>query len=264
LKELFSHWPEISGRVQKSSRRLYLFDIDGTLAPIAKTPGEARIGEDVRKFLAALSAQRSCRVGIITGRKLDDARQLIGLPGLSYAGNHGLEIFFGGRRVVHPAAKAKRGAIAQIHALIKKTFERIPGVIVEGKSFSISVHYRLVAARLKPRFERLIEQEILPRVTSAGLFARHGKKVVEILPSVEWNKGSALAWIAKRWRRPLTLFVGDDVTDESAFGAMRPTDVSVRVGHAPDSLASYYLKTQRDTKKLLRHLLDLERSISSG
>jgi trehalose 6-phosphate phosphatase len=128
---------------------------------------------------------------------------------------------------------------------------------VEWKGLTMSIHYRLVDKKNRPTLKRIIKNKIARQLKKENFHLRKGKKVFEILPSGNWNKGKVVRMLTKYFRNPATVFVGDDVTDESAFGAMKPHDVSVRVGKKADSKARYYLKSQQEVKNLLRGLVKL-------
>ncbi len=257
MQYLFSDWPDISKRLRSASHRLYLFDIDGTLASIEKVPQAARIHAPLRRLLYSLSVTPRSTVGIISGRQLDDAREMVGLQHLIYAGNHGLEVCFNGSRHIERQARNHAHALELIYRDAKQAFGDVPGAIVEWKGLTMSLHYRMVEKKNMAKFERIFQEDIVPLLARDKFQHRKGKKVIEIIPFGDWSKGTVVEMLAKHFRKPVTIFIGDDVTDEGAFGVMGPDDVSVRVGHKDDSKALYYLKNQGEVKKLLQRLVKL-------
>jgi trehalose 6-phosphate phosphatase len=253
-RHLFSDWDKVSRRL-RSGPVLWLFDFDGTLAPIVRKPEGARLAPEVRRFLAALARRAGFRVGIISGRSLRELRRKVALPGLILSGNHGLEMSGLGVRFVHPQARAQAAALRKLLGMLRQGLRQFPGILVEWKGFSISVHYRLLAASRAALFKRTFH-ELVCRA-SRGFIMRPGKKVFDILPATNWNKGSAVRRIKENFKPRTTLYVGDDLTDKDAFRALGPRDVSVRVGEDSTSGALYHLKNVGEIRKLLREAVSL-------
>lgn len=256
MKYLFSDWPGISKRLKAAAHRLYLFDIDGTLASIEKVPEAARLHSPLKRLLYSLSVAPRSTVGIISGRQLDDAREMVGLRHLIYAGNHGLEVCFNGSRHIQPEARRHVSGLEAIYKKAEKNLSIVPGALVEWKDLTMSLHYRLVSPRNKPRFDRALGS-LIPLIRRSGFTLRKGKKVFEILPTGSTNKGTVVKMLINHFQKPVTVFIGDDVTDEGAFAALGSGDVSIRVGHNKNSQARYYLKGQYEVKSLLRKLVKL-------
>lgn len=208
----------------------FFFDFDGTLTEIVNRPHLVRL-KSVAKFLIEELAERYT-VGILSGRKLSEVKQLIGIKGLYYSGNHGVEIEGPGLRFVEPQSLKSSKYILAIY---KAIFQKLKGydVLIEEKKYSVSVHYRnLKAHRVKQVFSELdaILQEPLRRQKIKVL---HGKKVIEISPNVNWDKGKALEVILRKKDGVVKpVFFGDDATDEKGFKQANSLGgVSVYVGH---------------------------------
>jgi trehalose 6-phosphate phosphatase len=218
------------------------FDYDGTLAPIASTPERARMRRSTRALLARVARQYPCVV--ISGRELDDvSRRLQELPLWHVFGNHGLE----------PWAQTDEASdlVTEWVDTLQPRLKRIPGVVIENKKYSVTVHYRQTAN--KPRVRTAIESAIrdLPQVRVVG-----GEQAINLLVQDSADKGAAL----QRARRVLAcdtaIYVGDDETDEDAFES-GPSDqlLSIRVGASNGSRAGYYIESQAHMDRLLRALL---------
>ena len=123
---------------------MLLSDYDGTLTPIVGRPDEAVLSPEVRKILGALAEKPSFSVGIISGRPLTELKAMVGVEGIYYAGNHGLEIEGPGLKFVSPVAKAAQTVIKDLVRQLSAKLGGIEGVIVEDKGLSLSIHYRLV------------------------------------------------------------------------------------------------------------------------
>jgi trehalose-phosphatase len=180
-------------------RAALVFDVDGTLAPIAARPELARVPEETRAELRRL-VDRYRLVACLSGRPHEQAAALVGVDGVRFVGNHGLEL--------DPRAARIAVEIARFRAQIDGVWP------VEDKVLSLSLHYREAAdedaalAALRP---------IAARATAAGLEARWGRKVLEIRPRSELDKGAAVRILVRDAGAELALYAGDDATDIDAF-----------------------------------------------
>ena len=190
-------------------------DVDGVLAPIVPRPEDARVPEETRAELRRLNG-RYALVACISGRAGADAATIVGLPELVYVGNHGLELL--------PAAEQWRERL--------RTF--LTGVEwprLEDKGLTAAFHYRDAADEAAARADL---EAVAERAHEAGLVARFGRKVLEIVPPVRADKGTASrSLLAERGLRR-ALVAGDDTTDLDAFRALDGLEVAVRVAVASD------------------------------
>lgn len=239
-------------RILRSGHTLLFLDYDGTLAPIAPSPKLATLPPATRSVLRSLSKSSKVTIVVISGRSLLELRRLVGLPRLTYIGNHGLEMWREGRRAAVAVQKTSREAIGLIRPRLAKLAAAVPGASLESKNLSVSLHYRLVprdqVADLKVAFRR----DVLPLVRPPALTVLNGKKVIEVRPGLNWTKGHAVMRVLKRSRRPslLPVYIGDDRTDEDAFGALTE-GLTVRVGAHRRSKARYYVRGVREVLQLL-------------
>jgi len=255
MKYLWPEWPRLSQKLKTARHRLYLFDVDGTLSPIVNNPSHARVDIRFRSKLRQLSSRRGASVGILSGRSLAMAQKMIRVPGLIYGGHHCLEIKGAGLAFVHPAAKHKKTLIENANSFLQACLRGVQGLVFENKGFSLSVHSRKLGENAQSRFRKTFIEFAKTKDFMTGLSVREGKRVFEILPKTNWNKGSALKVIRKRMpAKPMVLFAGDDHTDEDAFAALGKSDISIQIGFNPRSRACYYLKSQREVGRLLTEL----------
>jgi trehalose 6-phosphate synthase/phosphatase len=248
-----------------ADRRLALFlDYDGTLAPIVDHPDLARIGEGVREALAACVARPDTEVAIVSGRALADVRKRVDLPGLGFAGNHGLEIQAPGLETLrHPDLPHFEARARELAAALRAELE--PGVWVEEKGASLTVHFR----RAAPARHAAISERARERVREAGFQARDGLCVVEARPPIGWDKGRAVIHLLRARHGPAwsegvrVVYVGDDDTDEDAFRTLAGLGTTFRVGQADRAtLAQHRLPDVDAVETLLRWLA--ERPAASG
>ena len=202
-------------------RLLLALDFDGTLAPIVPHPEDARILPAAGHALRRLAERRDTLVAIVSGRGLDDVRARVREDGVFFAGNHGFEIEGPGVRHRLDEAERLRPELRALSDRLRHELSDIEGAEIEDKGITLSVHYRRVedadtAARVRRATVREAER--------SGLRATHGKRVVEIRPPLDWHKGRAVEFLLDALgggERLYPVFIGDDVTDEDAFLAVR-------------------------------------------
>jgi len=213
-------WRSLPARIANQPAVLLLLDFDGTLSDIVARPKDATLRPGNAELLQALSRNPGYTVGIISGRGVDDVSRRVGVDGLAYAGNHGLEIRGPGLEYRHPAATAAIPALSEAAARLTAALAEIPGAQVENKTLTLTVHYRRtpeerhqrVAAIFREVTGRLVDEGIC-RVTAA-------KSALELRPAVDWHKGRALEVIRRRLAPgAFPIYIGDDATDEDAFQA---------------------------------------------
>lgn len=225
-------------RAAALGRKLALFlDYDGTLTPIVERPEAAVLGADMREALRRLAARHP--VAIVSGRDLEDVRARVGLEDVHYAGCHGFEIAGPRGNRVHGAAAAAAPQLGAAADQVAHDTRDVRGVQLERKRFMLAVHYR-----------RVREADVhLVRAAVARAQARHpalrvtsGKKVLELQPDVDWDKGRAVLWLIEtlELQQALPVYIGDDETDEDAFRALAQRGVGIAVQEAPRATAARY------------------------
>ena len=231
------------------------FDYDGTLTPIVERPEDALLSEQMRRALT--EAARRFPVAIISGRDLEDVRRLVGIPELVYAGSHGFDIAGPELRLELPEGAHALDPLREAAHELAERLESVPGARLEPKRFAVAVHYRQTAAADVPRVESAVDEVIEhhPRLRKTG-----GKKVFELRPAIEWDKGRAVSWLIAELGldRPdvLPIYIGDDLTDEDAFRALLGRGLGILVARGPQpSLATYRLTEPDQVRDLLLHLV---------
>lgn len=242
MPHLLKEWPNVSQRLREASRVLLLFDYDGTLTPIVSRPELATLSPEVRQLLENLSVKRRYLVGVISGRSLDDVRGKVKVPGITYAGNHGLEIAGPGVNFLHPGASELRPVLSRICRDLTQRLGQYQGVIVENKGLTLSVHSRMTPDQLVRQVESAFDSTVAPFQASGQVRVTYGKKVSEVRPNVEWHKGRAIAKLLELYPEvSLAVFFGDDVTDEDGFTAVQDVDgIAVFVGPADHTTRANY------------------------
>jgi trehalose 6-phosphate phosphatase len=190
-----------------------LLDVDGTLAPIVPRPEDAHVPAATQKELRRLH-NRYALVACVSGRAGADARRIVGVPELLYVGNHGLEL--------EPESAAWRERLARL-------LTEVDWAKTEDKGLSASFHYRDSPDEDAARTSL---EAVAARAREAGLVTRWGRKVLEVLPPVEANKGTAIRRLLASRRLRRALYAGDDTTDLDGFRALDGLELGVRVAVA--------------------------------
>lgn len=253
---LLEHWPRIQQELNSAHALLLASDFDGTLVPIRLRPEECQLDVTTATRLERLSHVPGVRIAVVSGRDLADLQPRVGLSTISYAGNHGLEIVTPRTSFQHPQALACRHHLVALLSELRQQLASIPGVWVQDKGLSASIHYRQAAPEDLPQVEEIVTGRIV--ADNPGLLVlRSGKAVLEIRPKTDWNKGSALTWLLNqefdRNAQPLLIYLGDDNTDEDAFRQF-PEAITVHVGEREDTQARFFLAHVGSVHDFLRQV----------
>jgi len=198
------------------ARAAVMLDVDGTLAPIVARPEMAEVPEDARLEVRRL-VERYALVACISGRTGADAHRLVGVDGVVYVGVHGLELA--------PAADAWRAPL--------RSFADVDWPWIEDKGLTVAFHWREAPDEDAARAEL---EGIAEQARASGLEARWGRKVLELRPPVDADKGTAVRTLLAEHGLRRALYAGDDTTDLDAFHGLEGCEVAVRVAIAsPES-----------------------------
>jgi trehalose 6-phosphate phosphatase len=264
MEHLLSVWPKILEQTQKSKHILFLTDYDGTLTQIVEKPELAVLSDEIRQLLQDLARQRNITIGVISGRALADLKEKVSLSGIIYAGNHGFEIEGPGWVFTNPIAEEIRPFFRIIHQVLTLTLRSIKGVLVENKGLSLSVHYRQVEEEATVDVKKLVERAVSVPAARGIFKVTQGKKVYEVRPAANWDKGKAIRLLMKKFGKGgrqsglLPIYLGDDLTDEDGFQVIEKygQGISVHIGeYQNNSLARYYLKSPEEVGQFLSKLL---------
>lgn len=259
MAHLLNVWTSVSARLRRADRVLLLFDYDGTLTPIAQRPADAVLSGEARRLLGLLAANPRYIAGIVSGRSLEDLATLADIPGLIHAGNHGMEIRGQGIDFVHPGAVDARGVLDEVSHRLSLAVGGVPGVIVEHKGLTLTVHYRAVAVERIAEIESDVKSAALPYIEGGDIRLTLGKMVTEVRPAISWDKGRAIEKIREECGdSPFPIYFGDDRTDEDGFRVVQAMDgMAVFVGEPREgTVALHQLESPKEVEETLRLLVE--------
>jgi alpha,alpha-trehalase len=259
---------QVYGQVKElvATRRPVVFlDFDGTLSDITAHPDSATLVDGADEALRALAAQ--CPVAVISGRDLADVRERVKVDGVWYAGSHGFELIAPDGTHHENAAGDVVGSLAHAARRLSETLSDVTGIGVEHKRFAVAVHYRNADPKDVDRV--IVATRELGR--SEGLRITPGRKVIELRPDIDGDKGTTLNWLLQHIvgsvgadaGAVLPIYIGDDITDEDAFDAVQFDGVGIVVRHNEDgdrpSAALFSLESPSAVADFVRRLAkDLE------
>lgn len=238
----------IADRLRAAPGLRFCTDFDGTLTAITADPDAPEIAVTNRDALETLRDHDRVRVAVISGRELADLRPRVGLDDIEYAGNHGLEIHRGGETTVHPVAEKRAQALDRILTDLEARLADTD-CLIEDKTVSATVNYR--SADVAPETVRDAVETAVDRVAPGRFRVSPGKAIVELTPTIEWDKGKALSLLVADHDDWLAMYVGDDTTDEAAFEVLGDTGISIHVGSGADTLATYRVEDPADVERFL-------------
>ncbi len=252
---LFNCWQSLKNQITDAEKVFIFSDYDGTLTNIRKRPDLATATVTLKEILRKLTDNPHYKFAIVTGRSLHNIIDILRLPKIYYIGNHGLEIKGPNINFIHQDAVKIIPNLNSIQKTIRSEIGHLKGLIIENKRLTLSIHYRLVQKDKAAPIGKLVRQ-ISTKYPDIKI--TKGKKVYEIRPSVDWNKGKACAWVLKTIAKSaLPVYLGDDKTDEDAFITLK-NGITVLVSKRKKySNAKFYLKDATEVQKLLNDLLKL-------
>lgn len=214
-----------------SSKLAVLLDYDGTLTPIVAHPDLAKIPPETKNVLQRLSIMSGVFLAVISGRNVNNVKEMVGIDNITYAGNHGLEVLFpDGTKYVHQLPSEFND---QVNELIKKLEDNVvrDGAWIENKGASLTFHFRATPEHLRNEIEKSAQKII----EDANFKVGKAHCALEARPKVDWNKGKvALLILDKKYgdnwsKKAKIVFAGDDTTDEDAMRALKGNAATFRV-----------------------------------
>jgi alpha,alpha-trehalase len=243
---------EIEQRI-RGKRVVVFLDYDGTLTPIVPQPELAVLSHETRQVVSELATR--CPVAIVSGRDRGDVQDLVAIDHVSFIGSHGFDIVGpDGEEKPHPESIGLPPILDELEGTLRGRLRDVPGVRLQRKKYSLSVHYRGVADERVPAVERIVDEEVAAR---KEILKTHGKKVFEIQPRIDWDKGKAVLYLLELLNLDgpdgVPIYVGDDITDENAFLAIRNRGIGIHVKDGVKlTAAQYTLASTAEVRRFLQ------------
>ncbi|KAM0862851.1 hypothetical protein ACQ4PT_045001 [Festuca glaucescens] len=263
-----SSFDQIIASVEGKKIALFL-DYDGTLSPIVNDPEKAFISPEMRS--AVKNVAKFCPTAIVSGRSRDKVFEFVKLKELYYAGSHGMDIlvpYSGSQSITNDDKEAKLfqpareflPMISEVNNSLVEATRSIKGANVENNKFCVSVHYRNVDKK-----DWKLVADIVDNVLNAfpRLKLTSGRKVLEVRPVIDWDKGKAVEFLLRSLRLDdpesvLPIYIGDDRTDEDAFKVLRQRNCGygILVSQVPkETEAIYSLRAPSEVMEFLNSLV---------
>ncbi len=258
MRQLWFVWPSLLKKIKSAKRRLLILDFDGTLAKIARSPGDVILEKKTQDILMRLSRSPKNKLVVLSGRSLRNLRSYFYIKSAIFAGNHGLEL--SGSKISLPqrAKKARKleALVWLVGEKLREVFSEVPGVLIEDKGYTLSLHYRNVS-RVDHRYFNQEVRRFKKQYAHWPIVWKEGKKVWEARPRVKWGKGQMALYLSQKFPGSLPIVIGDDVTDEDMFRTLKRRGITIRVGRSRKSLAQYSLKSPKEVIRFLEELVAL-------
>jgi trehalose 6-phosphate phosphatase len=212
-------------------RAAVLLDIDGTLAPIVRHADDAHVPEPTRAPLIAIAKSYGL-VACVSGRRATTARRIVSLGSITYVGNHGAEILRGGQttpevdpEVLDWARRVRKFGEEQLRG------EELHRLRVRGEDKDVIFGFHWRGAPDEEAAEAAV-RELATRAEAAGFHTHFGRKILEVRPPVELDKGKGIDRLLDESDVDVALYIGDDRTDLDAFRALRDAVADGRLREA--------------------------------
>lgn len=241
LPAAFEMLDRLRAEQTRGRRLLVALDFDGTVAPIVPRVDDAQLLPGARDAIECLLKSDRASIALVSGRSLADLKKRAAFTGAYYAGNHGLELEGPGISSVHEAVLDLVPAVRAVAAELEPDLSQVDGIFFEDKHLSLSIHSRLVEDdKLRQEVHQKVEQAVARHL---GTMTTYGKCVIEVRPSVAWHKGSATLYLIDAVEKAqncevFPVFLGDDLTDEDAFAAIRERGAGILVADTPRRTAA--------------------------
>jgi len=263
VKHLFEDWKNIQDRVRGAENLFLFLDFDGTLTPIVSRPELAICPPEIKRVLEKLRDLPKVYLAIISGRSLEDLRKKVGIPGIIYVGNHGLEFGNLRGRYKRILSSTRIRELKRIAKNLQNSLKEVPGILFEEKGPVLAVHYRSVSQKFFDRISHVLEEELHRRRDRWKMAS--GKMVLEIRPNLDFHKGEAVREILKTFPSQglLPIYLGDDKTDEDAFRVLKGQGISVFIGPGTfPSEADFFLQNPDEVQEFLFRCQEVRRTTS--
>jgi len=209
-----------------------LCDFDGTLSEFDDDPAAVSLKPCRREVLERLAQSPRVTLAIVSGRRLEDVKRRAALSSdVYYAGLHGLEIEGSREHYFHPCLTQAQAVLGELAPPLAADLATIDGAFLEDKTHALVAHFRASTTEGAARAEEVLLRHAKPHLDAGTLRLMTGASMIELMPNIEWHKGSAVQWILDRVTHAhgtaWPVYIGDDSTDEDGFRAVEDIGLSI-------------------------------------
>jgi trehalose 6-phosphate phosphatase len=253
IPHLFAQWDRIARLIRRSQRVVIFLDFDGTLVRVAPLPENVRLEDGMRENLRKLAGHQKVTLVVISGRQRADLQRYVGIRNVKYMGLYGWENS-GNKRARFP----ERLALARALVELLKDLPSYPGVWIEPKGNSFSVHLKGVGGETRRQVRQVVSKRVRPLRETLRVMTN--LRDVEVAPVAIGDKGLAVRKFLGRpaFRGALPIYFGDDLSDEPAFAAARK-GISILVGKRRATSARFCLRGPAEVAAALARLEEMIR-----
>lgn len=253
MQYIWDHIQDIEEKIKQHKTLLLMLDFDGTLSPMATHPDKAFLPNKTKEILETLHKKPHVILAIISGRSVNNLKEKVGIQGIIYAGNHGMEEEVFGHYVRLDLSDDVKNALAVAKKELTELQSQYPQSTVEDKGIILGFHYRLLDPSLVDSAKNDF-YEIAKHFKNI-LKVFYGTYVLELRPKTDINKGTFVLSLIKRvaekiHQHPFPMYIGDEATDEDVFTSL-PDGLTIIVGNTQGSKAAYSLSNTEDVLRFL-------------
>lgn len=262
-KYLFDRKHEIVEAIENADQVLLFLDYDGTLVSFKDKPNDVTTTKSVKNVLRKLIKNPKFSIFMITGRELNDIKNLLDAEGASFAALHGLQMEISdGKKFVWPNAEKSRLFLEEIKEDVFSEFKGEKGIYIEDKELTLAFHYRLLPKEKIKDAAKRFREIVKKRDDKNMLEVIKGAELLEVRPK-GWNKGKATEFLLKKFaknKNSIPIYIGDDTTDEDAFDFLKNHGMTIFVSNdsGKSTSAQYWVKNPDEVLIFLKSLLDVK------
>ena len=256
MKKLIDNLHVLESRINGKDVFLFL-DLDGTIVPIRKNPSSVKLSDSMKSILEKALKVKGITIAIISGRDINGLKKIVKIKGMIYSGNHGMEV--GNEEKIKVLIKNKYFIkdLKKICGTLRKELKPYKGIIIEDKTLTLSVHFRMVDNKQVKQIKKIFDKVLSSYLFKKNIAVFSGKKVWEIRPVSIYNKGKIVKILLASKGKIVPIYFGDDHTDEDAFKALKRKGISVKVGNKTSkSCADFYVENLADVRKTLKLIIN--------
>jgi len=253
---------EIGNRISAAQHKLVFLDLDGSFLPPVVDSSPGNLWERFKSVAALLVQRRDTSVAVMSGLDRGELHDRLGIAGMHYLGNRGLEISGPGHIFVEPSATEKTTLLKEVGIKLAAKLQGISGVSIEDKGLTLNVHYEQAGAESIEQIRRAVHAVLSTSDHPFQLTTIDNG--FEIRPRVSWNKSAAVGWVKEQIGHPdaLVIYVDDNVSGENPAATI-PDAITIKAG-ADDPIAQYRVDGPKEVIEFLRWLDDFLQAQERG